>query len=437
MSRNVQIHYKKNKHQATFHADIETFLLNLSSGYGGGKSYAAVMKVIQLSALNKDLPGGIVVPSISDYKKDFLPLMEEILDENRVKYDYHKTDKVWRFPWSKGKCYVATAERKIKGPNWAYAVINEVGLIAWERYQDVMGRVRIKTAPNRQIASSGTPEGEDYWTYEKFVEEPMPNSRIIYGDTRDNQQNLADGYVEQLEGTYDQFALESYVKGLFTNTGTNKFYYSYQASINDDESIRRKDNLTVHVSMDFNVDPMCATLWHIVPAFDHRGIQIKDIWGNPMSYCFAFDQIEIPGREDGAKTENMCNRLKEKGCDGENTIIYPDPAGKARKTDGRSDIVVLEEAGFKDIRYRSAAPRFRRRQLGHNNLLDKGFIKLNPKTCKGLKKDYQKVKQNTVDFSKIKDNPKLTHHSDGADYMLDWLFPLQGKKPESKNVRIR
>jgi len=437
VSRKLRIHYKKNKHQAEFHSDITTKLLNLSSGFGGGKSHATVMKAFQLSYLNKGIPGGCVVPSIADYKKDFLPLMEEILDQQRIKYDHHKTDKVWTFPWSKGKMYVVSAEKRIRGPNWGWAVINEVGMINWERYQETMGRVRIKAASYPQIASSGTPEGEAHWTCEKFVEEPMKNSRIIYGNTKDNLENLADDYVGTLEDTYDKYMLDSYVRGLFVNMGTNRFYYAYHSQLNDDDSIERKEGLTIHVSMDFNVDPMCATLWHIVPVQNSRGIHAIDRNGSILHYCFAFDEIEIPGYEDGAKTENMCNALKELGCNGNNTIIYPDPAGKARKTDGRSDIIVLKDAGFKEVRYRSAAPRFRRRQLGHNNLLDKGYIKLNPKKCKGLKKDYQKNTQNKIDFSKIKDDPKRTHHSDGADYMLDWLFPLQGQKPKSRNVKIR
>lgn len=432
----ISVHYRKNKHQAEFHADIHTKLLNLSSGFGGGKSHATIMKAFQLSYLNKGIPGGCVVPSIADYKKDLLPLMEEILDDQRIKYDYHKTDKVWRFPWSSGKMYVVSAEKKLRGPNWGWAVVNEVGLITWERYQEILGRVRIKQAPHPQIASSGTPEGQAHWTFEKFVEDPMEGSRIIYGDTRDNLENLADDYVQTLEGSYDKYMLDAYLRGLFVDMGSNRFYYAYDPARNDDETITRKPNLAVHVSMDFNVDPMTCTLWHIIPVKNSRGIHAIDQHGNVLHYCFAFDQIELGGPA-GANTEQMCDALLARDCGGENTIIYPDPAGRARSTKGQPDTVILKNRGFKEIRMRNTAPQFRRRQLGHNNLLDKGLIKLNPKTCKGLKKDYQSVQQNIVDYSKIKDNPKLTHFSDGADYMLDWLFPLQGVKPVSKNIRIR
>ena len=38
---------------------------------------------------------------------------------------------------------------------------------------------------------------------------------------------------------------------------------------------------------------------------------------------------------------------------------------------------------------------------------------------------------------KIKDNPKLTHASDGMDYFIDIAFPLSGHKPENRSVKFR
>ena len=47
------------------------------------------------------------------------------------------------------------------------------------------------------------------------------------------------------------------------------------------------------------------------------------------------------------------------------------------------------------------------------------------------------VEQDAVDFSKIKKNPKLTHASDGVDYMTDILIPFKGRKKSSSTQRIR
>ena len=432
--KTVRVRYKKNSHQGQFQADTLSKFLHLSSGFGGGKTYAVIMKAFQLSALNRGIPGGMVVPSIAEYKKDVLPMIEEILDDNHIKYRYHRTDKWFQFPWSKGRMYVATAERKIRGPNWGWAVINEATLISLTRFREVAGRVRIKRTPYPQIASSGTPEGIAHWAYETFVEKPWPRSRIIYGDTRNNLENLNDDYIATLEGSYDQVMLDAYLRGLFVNMNSNRFYYSYDPGKHHDELIYRDHAQEIHVSLDYNVSPMCATLWHIVPVTDGMGFPIKDTYGQPMLQLKGFDQIEI---EDDADTHKMCDALFARGCSPDTTTIYPDPAGKQRSTKGPPDNEILKSRGFYKIRVRLVAPRFRERQLNVNNLLDKGLIKFNPNKCPGIKRDLAAVEQDKITLEKLKNNAKLTHYSDGLDYMCDILFPLSGKKPDSKMVRIR
>lgn len=414
--------YNKNKHQVDFDEDITSKFLHLNSGYGGGKSFALVMKLLRLSWLNRPWPGGLVVPSFREYKRDMLPLFEEILDRAGV-YDkcfYHKTDAYWKFPWSRGRLYVASAETKLRGPNWAYAGINEVTLIPWARYREAVGRIRIKAAPYPQLASVGTPEGTGSELYEHFVLTPMKRSKIIYGDTRDNMMNLNDDYVQSLIDSYDAVALQAYLRGLFINMNGSQFYYALTPEKNYDRSLKEDKAQDVLVTMDFNVDPFCSTIW-----------QTKFI-GAERTYC-AVDEIVLHN----AQTKQMAAALKTRGYLPERTTIYPDPAGKARSTTGNPDIMILEQEGFKKIRYNNTAPQFRRRQLAVNNLLDKSRIKLNPDKCPTLKRDLEAVEQDKVDFSKIKKNPKLTHSSDGMDYMIDVEEPLSGIKPNSGNVRIR
>ncbi len=410
----------------------------MSSGFGGGKTYAVVMKAFQLSALNRNIPGGIVCPSWADFTKDFLPLVEEILDINKIKFRHHKTEQWFRFPWSKGKCWIVSAEKRIRGPNWGWCVINESTLIAHLRYKEAIGRVRIKNAPYPQIASSGTPEGTINYVSDKFIENPMRNSRIIFGDTRDNIKNLNEDYIPSLEDSYDSIMLDAYLKGLFINMTGNRFYYAYDPAKNDNDKLVPNPLSEIHVSMDFNVNPMTANLWNIVPIRGQRGDFLYDADGMPMKKALGFDGIELPDSD----TYKMAAALKARGATPDKTIIYPDPSGGARSTKGISDIQILQKCGFKEIRRRSKAPDFRRRQLAHNNLLDKGWVQIHPKKCKGLKRDYQAVEQDPATYQKIKKKTelgkKLTHHSDGADYMLDILFPLSGTKPDSQgSIKIR
>lgn len=413
MSRVKRVKYKKNPHQTEFHQDLSSKFLHLSSGFGGGKTHALIMKMFKLSVVNKDLPGGLICPSYTDFKKDVLPLWEEICDENRINFKYHGQDHYFSLPWSKGKIYVASGEKKLRGPNWAFAGINEVTLITHERYKEVIGRVRLKKAKCSQIASVGTPEGTGHWLYECFIENPMKNSNVVYGDTRDNQDNLDPFYIQSLMDSYDQIMLDAYLKGLWVNMSSNRFYYAYDPNKNDDKTIVENKDLPVHVSLDFNVSKMVATCWH----FDGKNLK-------------AFDQVIIQD----ADTYKMCKALKARGYVPDRTIIYPDPAGNARNTRGLPDNSILRECGFEDIKVKRAAPRMRKRQLNMNALLDKGVIKLHPVKCKDLKKDFESVVQNPITLEKDKKDMERTHASDGADYMCDILFPFLGNKPAKSSV---
>lgn len=429
-----KIKYVKNNHQALFHDDTESKFLHLSTGFGGGKSYGVVMKAIQLSRLNRDIPGGCVVPSIADFKKDLLPLFEEILEVNGIPYRYHRTDKWFKFPWSKGKLYVASCEKKIRGPNWGYAVGNEITLCSHESYKEMIGRVRVKKAPCPQIATSGTPEGTSSWAYEIFVDNPMRGSRIIFGDTRDNLENLNDQYIDMLESSYDEIMLDAYLRGLFVNMTGSRFYYAYDPKVNDNATIEQDEYAEVHVSLDYNVAPMVATLWNIHQLRGQNGTPLIHPDGRPLMRAVAFDSIVI---EDGADTEKFCDALEARGLNPDMTTIYPDPAGKQRSTQGPPDNEILRKRGWYKIKVKLAAPQFRKRQLNVCNLLAKGLIQLHPVRAKPLKRDFESVEQDKATFEKIKDNPKLTHASDGADYMFDILFPYSGKKPEARSLQYR
>ncbi len=157
--RRIRYDTSENPAQAEFQADETSKFLHFSGGFGSGKSHGLAMKIFRLSRVNINMRGGIVVPSLVDFKKDLLPVMEDIMEVNRVRHHYHKSEQWFRFPWSKGRVYVASAEKKLRGPNWAFAAVNEASLITHERYKEAVGRVRLRGAACPQIASSGTPEG--------------------------------------------------------------------------------------------------------------------------------------------------------------------------------------------------------------------------------------------------------------------------------------
>lgn len=406
MARKIKWNYNKNKHQQEFHDDVLSRRLHLSTGFGGGKTYGLCMKAFQLSWLNRNIPGGLIAESYAEFKKDWLPLFEEILDEHKIKYSYKQNGKYgphFKWPWTSAPIYITSGEKKIRGPNWGWACINELTLMRLIRYKEVMGRVRIKAAKFPQIASVGTPEGwaSDY--YEYLIEKPPKNTRVIYGNTQDNMDNLQEDFIDDLYASYDSKMIEAFVKGLWVNMTGNSFYYSYNPNKNNFEHKKSWDFF--HVGLDFNVDPMAASIWQ------WDGSKLKGI-----------EEIEIMNGD----TRKMGHALRARGYMPDNTILYPDPSGNSRSTKGDPDIYILRnEFNYNEIRVRRKAPGFRTRQLHMNNLLDKSVIQANPKTQPKVCRDLAAVEQNIVTLEKDKSNPKLTHFSDGLDYLCDILIPFK------------
>lgn len=398
--------------------------MHLSGGYGSGKSFSLAMKLFDLSWLNRPHPGGLMCPSFQDYKRDMLPAMEAILEKHRLidHVKYNKSEFRWQFPWNPRPLYVVSAEKKLKGPNWAYAGVNELSLCPFERYRELMARVRVRNAKVPQIASVGTYEGI-YPEYDDFFwDKANEKSRVIQASTRANQANLEDGYIEMLESAYDSRMVQAYIDGERVSLTGNAFYYGYRPDRNDRPNypVPDREVLEYLITIDFNVDPMCAGVW------------IR----TPKGGVVCIDQVKLEGMQ-GYDTRQLGQALIARGYTGSNSVLFPDPAGQARSTKGLPDVDQLKAMGFTDIRIKASAPRMRVRQLTANNLLEKGLVLIDPVKAPDMKKDLMKVTQDPVTLEKVKVNPKLTHFSDGMDYMLDILFPWSGRRAEIREHKIR
>ena len=396
--------------QKSFYSDVHSKILLFSAGLGSGKTHVLCRKMLKLSALNTNMPGGLLVPAHTDFVKDVKPEMEIILQdhmglEKNVHWWFHETRKEYTFIWNRKPLYIFTGEKPIAGPNLAYCGVNEFSLIKWERVNEMLRRVRLKQANYPQKNLAGTPEDVFGWL-EEFVErqeqinEDNPDSfRIMYADTSENYY-IADDYRQDLEGLLDDQQLKVFASGQIVQIGSDYFYYAFDMANNVSTEIKEDPDLPVYVAMDFNVGYMCAS-------FSHK-------YGQEQHY---FDELLLTGDSD---TYKMADAVLER-FGAERVMIRCDASGKNRKTTGKPDVKVLQEKfGKERVRHTVSNPRLRDRQLFINGRLHKGLMKFNPR-CKKSILDLRKVKQNKVDFSKVKDKEgKFTHFSDGIDY-LEWM----------------
>ena len=397
--------------------NTNNYVANGHIHHNSGKSYGLMMKLLKLSWLNRGYAGGLLSPSVEDFKKDMLPLFQECFDNHNLsKYAYyHKQDKCFKFAWTSAPLYVFSAEKPIAGPNLAYCGINEPSLMKEVRVNEMLRRVRVKDAPFRQRTMAGTPE--DLWGWlQDFVEKHQATGklRIIQASTKENT-NLDPEYYNHLKETLDPTQLRVFGDGELVFLGSNLFYYSFTREKNLTDIVLNK-NAPLFVNVDFNVGMMVSTASQLYENADGKKVSV---------FC---DEIKLTDK--AADTYAMVNAIKEKYDDWQGRIMITcDFSGKARKTTGPSDVNVLRQAFGDDcVRYRASGNiRMRKRQLLINGLLHHAQILINKEKCPTLYKDIMKVQQKE-DFSKDKKNADLTHASDTLDYFIDQEYEFQDRQ---------
>jgi len=166
------------------------------------------------------------------------------------------------------------------------------------------------------------------------------------------------------------------------------------------------DSGTLHVGMDFNLDPMSAVICI------RKGEKL-----------YAVDEIVMYG----SNTDEMVAELKDR-YGNRNVIIYPDPASRQRKTSagGRTDLSILQNAGF-SVKAKNAHALVRDRINAVNSRLLSGdgerhlFVSSKCKqTIKSLER--QTYKEGTSVPNK---DDGFDHMNDALGYLVEYLFPVR------------
>jgi len=241
---------------------------------------------------------------------------------------------------------------------------------------------------------------------------------MIFGDMRLNT-HVAEDYAKRLSDSYDDILAQQFIEGKFVNTNGNQAAYKFNRTKNVDK-VERDLDLPVWVSIDFNVAPMAATLWNRYP----------DKTDGPI--LRAFDEIAIIN----ADTYLLSQTIKEK-VGTENVVLFPDPAGNARSTKSqKTDIQILRDAGFDDIRFRSRIKSVKDCLTALNSFIGKNRLIVGDK-CRQTILDLEQcsLKQGSSELDKS--NPQRTHWLDGIKNMIEFEFPVTVGAGGWRNSQIR
>lgn len=315
-------------------------------GYQSGKSLAAAIKVILHLWKYPGVPIAYYLPAYGLFDDMLIPKMDYLFDIIGMPYKHNQ---------SKSKIYTPLGEiwmRSMDNPDSivsysvGYSVVDEVDVVHPNRRKNAMKRIAgrnsyKKKTPN-QIDFVSTPEGFAYM-YEFFVKNKNENKLLLNLSTLDNEDNLADGYIQGLREQYTKEQLEAYLNGRFVNLTSGTVYYSFDRALNHTNRIVYP-NETIYVGIDFNIGNMNAVI-HVI---DENPIAVDEITG-------AYDTIQL-------------SRLLRERFISNRIVCYPDASGKNRSTNAdKTDIQLLKEAGF-IVKARSKNPLIKDRVKNMNRM---------------------------------------------------------------------
>lgn len=182
----------------------------------------------------------------------------------------------------------------------------------------------------------GTPKGFNhcYDTYVRGQPGGEPDHKSWHYTTIEGG-NVPPEEIEAARRTKDPRTFRQEYEASFENY-SGRVYYAFERKHNV-RPCAYDPKLPLHVGMDFNVNPMSATVW--------QEQKDGDLW--------QVAEIVIPTSNTDEMAAELRTRYGKPGfqfgvLDVGHITVYPDPAGSQRKTSaqGRTDIGILRTAGF-------------------------------------------------------------------------------------------
>lgn len=400
-------------HQVELFNDCKTKILGLCSGFGGGKSWAAARKAVQLALLNPGCDGIVTEPTLDLLTKIMYPEMEKALQEAGLRFRFVKQDRIF-YVRIKGRttrilCDSMENYPRLIGVNAAWVVSDEFDTtkmqIALAAFDKLLGRMRAGVI--RQFIIVSTPEGFSAM-YHVFITQASEETRLIRAKSTDNP-HLPSDYIDTMRKKYPEALVKAYINGEFVNLTSGTIYYGYDKEKNR-SSASVRDGDTLYIGMDFNVQHMAAIVHVLRPS--------------PTGEMLPHAVDEFIDLYD---TQDMIDNIVMRYGDRHQINVYPDASGKNRKTSAlETDIAMLEGAGF-GVHYTQANPPVRSRinsmnAMFHNALGERRYF-VNDTTCPNYSKSlqYQIYDEKTGEPDK---SNGFDHANDGGGYFIVYNFPI-------------
>lgn len=354
---------------------------------------------------------------------DTLPKVLSIAFPNLV-YETNRTDYFITLPngseiWVGGLDDEKRIE-KILGKEYSTMYFNECSQISYKSVQIALTRLAEKNDLVKKAYFDENPPSKKHWSYWLFIKkiDPLESTPLkedqyasILMNPQDNIENIDEDYITEVLDNLSPAQRDRFKLGLFSNDDDGLAYYAFDRDKNVKEI--PPESFKYHgqkaIGMDFNVMPMTAVI----------GFYIGKTF-----YVISEAFLE------NSDTYKMTDYLIKSGHAGAN--VYPDSTGRNRKTSGKSDHKILEDAGFSIMGTRN--PLVIDRVNNVNRLLSEGRLIISPK-CKKLINDLEKVSWKDGDLDQ-KSDKMLTHISDALGYWLWAVDNIVHNEVRSQTIQL-
>lgn len=399
-------------------------------GYGSGKTFAGSLLGILLAIKFAGIRGLVGAQTYTLVRDTTLQTYFEHLEnfalvEGR---DYEWSSSLQKLIFKNGSEILFRhfdEPNKLKSLNLGFVEIEEMSDIPYDTFKMLLGRMRQRTKKEwknftYRIFGHTNPEMHRGWVYKTFVENSAPNYRLISAPTSQNVY-LPDGFCDELKKIYDEQYYKIFV--LAENGEYNKGLVIKDFTDKNVKNITYQPDMDLHISCDFNVDPMC---WVLAHKTDDK--------------VFYFDEIAMENTTTSKACDEFYRRYPNHKA---KVIVNGDASGDNRScTSEYTNYVIIKKKllqyGYDvEIRIKAFNPPIKNRIMAFNSKVKSAdgevCLFVDPKCEKLLYNIYNlKYKEGSskIDiptYSQIKQSKELkflSHPMDAASYLVDFYWPI-------------
>lgn len=325
--------------------DVTQDICLFQGGFGGGKSFIVCLTLMRIAAKRHGASMFVVGESRPFLERTIVPIYREHLAAfgwvEGIHYEWRTKPLMLRFPQFNKSVQPALASRiefigyeetdkKLKGASIAAFHIEEASNCPEAVYLLLLSRLRQKGMDRYRGFLTTNPPPRLSWLNDHFIKnagvseilDPKTNKptgryqvvRRVLTKTADNMDNLPPGYEQLMKNAYDDEYYRINVLGEDADY-TKGLVMKGWDELNESRCMAYTPSMRLYLSCDFNVDPMCWVIAHVVEGLD----------GKPIFHVF--DELAMEGASTAEAAEAFA--LKYGGHPG-GIVITGDASGDNR-----------------------------------------------------------------------------------------------------------